>query len=175
MIYFLYNINLRGDYMKKHILILIIISFLLIGCSSKVNSPYEVSINNKTVSYYDNAENIPDTFNALEISIINAQDKGNNILVNKDNLIRCFSITSNDVITYNQISVGDSIDLVKDKFSYEKEYGNNNYTVIFKGASEQDPDNENKEDDWICINYVTDGSTITQIQIYDVKFGRELR
>ena len=47
--------------------------------------------------------------------------------------------------------------------------------VIFNNNVEEDPTNQNKEDNWIWINYITDGSQITQIQIYDVKYGREMR
>ena len=47
--------------------------------------------------------------------------------------------------------------------------------VIFNGTIEEDPTNQNKQDSWIWINYITDGSQITKVQIYDVKFGREMR
>ena len=41
----------------------------------------------------------------------------------------------------------------------------------------KDPTSQNKsaEDDWLLIEYRTDGKNITRISIYDVKYGRELR
>lgn len=47
--------------------------------------------------------------------------------------------------------------------------------VFFAGETEQDPANPSKEDSWIWITYFTDGDKITSIQIYDVKYGSELR
>lgn len=45
----------------------------------------------------------------------------------------------------------------------------------FADETEQDPANPDKEDTWIWITYFTDGSKITSIQIYDVKYGSELK
>ena len=167
--------------MKKYLFTFIVISFLLTGCSSKteiqeitINNPYEVAINNEILSYYGNKDDIPKYFNVLDVSTNNLQNNSNNILVNDENSIRCISVTNEDVITYNQISVGDNISLIEDTFMYEYKI-EDKYIVIFNGNTEEDPTNQNKEDNWLWINYITDGSQITKIQIYDVKFGREMR
>ena len=167
--------------MKKYLFTFIVISFLLTGCSSQtevqetaINNPYEISIDNEILSYYGNKDSIPKSFDVLDISASNLQNDSNNVLVNNENSIRCISVTNKDVITYNQISVGDKIDLIEDAFAYEYKI-DNKYMVIFNGTIEEDPTNQNKQDSWIWINYITDGSQITKIQIYDVKFGREMR
>ena len=167
--------------MKKYLFTFIVISFLLTGCSSKtevqettINNPYEISIDNDILSYYGNKDSIPKSFDVLDISASNLQNDSNNVLVNNENSIRCISVTNKDVITYNQISVGDKISLIEDTFAYEYNI-DNKYMVIFNGTTEEDPTNQNKQDSWIWINYITDGSQITKIQIYDVKFGREMR
>ena len=167
--------------MKKYLFTFIVISFLLTGCSSQtevqetaINNPYEISIDNEILSYYGNKDDIPKSFDVLDISASNLQNDSNNVLVNNENSIRCISVTNKDVITYNQISVGDKIDLIEDAFAYEYKI-DNKYMVIFNGTIEEDPTNQNKQDSWLWINYITDGSQITKIQIYDVKFGREMR
>ena len=167
--------------MEKYLFTFIIISFLLTGCSSQtevqetaINNPYEIYIDNEILSYYGNKDDIPKSFDVLDISASNLQNDSNNVLVNNENSIRCISVTNKDVITYNQISVGDKIDLIEDAFAYEYKI-DNKYMVIFNGTIEEDPTNQNKQDSWLWINYITDGSQITKIQIYDVKFGREMR
>ena len=167
--------------MKKYLFNFIVISILLTGCSSKtevqettINNPYEIVINNEILSYYGNKDDIPKSFDVLDISASNLQNDSNNILVNNENSIRCISVTNKDVITYSQISVGDNINLIEDTFIHEYKM-DNKYMVIFNGVTEEDPTNQNKEDDWIWINYITDGSKITKIQIYDVKFGSQMR
>ena len=74
----------------------------------------------------------------------------------------------------NRRHILDKINLIEDAFAYEYKI-DNKYMVIFNGTIEEDPTNQNKQDDWLWINYITDGSQITKIQIYDVKFGREMR
>lgn len=167
--------------MKKYLFTFIVISFLLTGCSSKtevqettINNPYEISIDNEILSYYGNKYSVPKSFDVLDISASNLQNDSNNVLVNNENSIRCISATNKDVITYNQISVGDKISLIEDTFDYEYKI-DNKYMVIFNGTIEEDPTNQNKQDSWLWINYITDGSQITKIQIYDVKFGSEMR
>ena len=167
--------------MKKYLFTFIIISFLLTGCYSKtevqeitINNPYEIAIGNELLSYYGNKVNIPKCFDVLDISINNVQNQSNYVLVNNENSIRCISITDKDIITYKQISVGDNTNLIEDAFSNEYKI-DNDYMVIFNGITEEDPTNKNKKDDWIWINYITDGSQITKIQICDVKFGSEMR
>lgn len=167
--------------MKKYLFTFIVILFLLTGCSSKteaqkttINNPYEIAINNETLSYYGNKDNIPKSFDILEISVDNFQNNNNGVLLNDEDSIRCISITNKDIITYGQISVGDNINSIESAFNHEYKM-DDKYMVIFDGVTEEDPTNQNKEDDWLWINYFTDGSEITKIQIYDVKFGKEMR
>lgn len=167
--------------MRKCLFAFIVISFLLTGCSSKteiqkttINNPYEIAINNEILSYYGNKDDIPKSFDILDVSVDTSQKDNSSILINSKNSIRCISITNKDIITYNQISVGDSISLIEDTFNNEYKI-DNKYMVIFNNTTEEDPTNKNKEDNWIWINYITDGSQITKIQIYDVKFGNEMR
>lgn len=86
-------------------------------------------------------------------------------------IIRHIYIVDRDVITYKQISVGDSIDKIEDAFEYEDKV-HDVYKVVFNGDTEEKVTNQNKEDDWIWIAYYTDGSEITQIMIYDAKFAQ---
>lgn len=165
--------------MKKYFFTMIIISFLLTGCNEIKKqeipiNPYEIAIKNKILSYYDIKENVPNTFNVLDISLDNIQNINNNILIDTDGNIRYISIINNDIITYNNISVGNKINKIEDNFLYEYKSGNN-YMVIFNKNSEEQSINQNKKDDWFWINYITDGTKITQIQLYDVKFGNEMK
>lgn len=88
-------------------------------------------------------------------------------------MIRCINISDKDVITYKQISVGDDVNKIKKAFNYERKIGND-YNVIFYENTEEDPTNENQEESWTSIFYITDGSKITGIQISDVKYRRTL-
>lgn len=167
--------------MKKLLLLFILLLFSLTGCSEDksqevtINAPYEILINDTTFTYYDTKDNVPTEFNVLDNSINNYQSIDNNVLVDANGSIRLISITDKNVTTYNQIKVGDDINKVVDAFNYEYKLKDTIYSVIFNNSVEEDPTNQNKEDSWIWINYITDGSQITQIQIYDVKYGHEMR
>ena len=166
--------------MKKIVLMLIISLFLLSGCSqgaqeTHVDNPYEIAKGTQILSYYDKEENIKISgFQVLENTLQNFQDKNNNILVNDDGTIRCITITDETVKTYQSISVGDSVSKIEDAYEYEGKT-NNLYSVLFHADIEENPANQNREDDWLLIFYYTDGSQITAIQIFDVKYGREFR
>lgn len=170
--------------MKKHFLPFIALLFLLSGCSQSksdeisVNNPYEIAKGKSTLSYYDTEDNIGiDGFNILNLepqNIIGIQNQNENCIIIKDEIIRCIYIVDKDITTYNQISVGDSIDKIEDNYEYEYKTGSY-YNVVFNGNIEDDLTNQNKEDDWICITYYTDDSKITSIQIFDVKYGREAK
>ena len=128
-----------------------------------------------TLSYYDTEDSISvDGFNIVENNSQNFQDKNDNIIVNDDGTIRCISVVNNTVKTFQSISVGDSTEKIEESFDNEYQNGDN-YMVLFTDETEQDPANPDKEDTWIWITYFTDGSKITSIQIYDVKYGSELR
>ncbi len=167
--------------MKKHLLPFIALLFLLSGCSqsepeeASVNNPYEIAKGAITLSYYDTEDNISiDGFNIVNNNLQNFQDKNDNIIVNDDGTIRCITIVNNTVKTFQSISVGDSIEKIEESFDNEYQNGNN-YMVLFADGKEQDPANPDKQSTWIWIAYFTDGSKITSIQIYDVKYGSELR
>lgn len=167
--------------MKKHFLLLIILLFFLSGCSQdksneiSVDNPYEIAKGTSTLSYYDIEDNINiDGFNIVENNVQNFQDKSDNIIVNDDGKIRCITIVSDTVKTFQSISVGDSIEKIKEAFDNEYQI-ENNYMVLFADNTEQDLADPNKEDTWIGITYYTDGSKITSIQIFDVLYGREAR
>lgn len=167
--------------MKKLLLLFILLLFSLTGCSETksqevtINAPYEILIDNTTFTYYDTKDNVPTEFNVLDNSLSNSQSIDNNVLIDTNGIIRFISITDKNVTTYNQIKVGDDINKVINAFNYEYQPKDTIYSVIFNNNVEENPTNQNKEDSWIWINYITDGSQITQIQIYDVKYGREMR
>lgn len=169
------------DCMKKRSLLILISFFFLSGCSqsnsieNRVLHPYEIVRGTSALSYYDTEDDIHiDGFNVLENNLQNFQDKNNNIIVNDDGMIRCITITDAAVKTYRSISVGDSVDKIEDTFEYESEF-NNYYSVLFNGSTEENPADQDREDNWILINYFTDGSHITAIKICDVKYGREFQ
>ena len=170
--------------MKKYFLPFIALLFLLSGCSQSkseevsVNNPYEIAKGSTTLSYYDTEDNIGiDGFNILDLTpenVIGIQNQNENRIIIKDGIIRCIYIVDKDILTYNDISVGDSIDKIENNYEYEYKTGSC-YNVVFNGIIEDDLTNQNKEDDWIGITYFTDGSKITSIQIHDVKYGREMQ
>ena len=96
------------------------------------------------------------------------------IIVNDDGTIRCITVVNNTIKTFQSISVGDSTERIEESFDNEYQNGNN-YMVLFADETEQDPANPDKEDTWIWITYFTDDEKITSIQIYDVKYGREMK
>lgn len=171
----------RKACMKKRLFLIVISLFLLSGCSqsksneTRVNYPYEIVKDTSALSYYDTEDDIHiDGFKVLENNLQNFQDKNNNIIVNDDGIIRCITITDAAVKTYRSISVGDSVGKIEDTFEYESE-SNNYYSVLFNDGTEEDPAGQDRDDNWILINYLTDGSHITAIRICDVKYGREFQ
>lgn len=167
--------------MKKHFFFLITLLFVLSGCSKNesneiiINNPYEIAKGETTLSYYDTEDQISiDGFNVIENTIQNFQDKNNNIIVNDDGKIRCITIVDNITKTFKSISVGDNVNKIEESFDNEYQNGNN-YMILFNNDVEEDPTNPDKEDTWVWIIYSTDESKITSIQIYDVKYGSELK
>lgn len=165
--------------MKKHFLPFIALLFLLSGCSQSkseevvVNNPYEIAKGATTLSYYDTEDSISvDGFNIVENNLQNFQDKNDNIIVNDDGIIRCITVVSDTVKTFQSISVGDNIEKIEESFDNEYQNGNN-YMVLFDNDIEEDPTNIDKEDSWIWITYFIDDNKVISIQIYDVKYGRE--
>lgn len=145
--------------MKKYFATLIILLLFLTGCSSGkeqnaiINNPYEISIKDKTLSYYDTESQInKDEFEIFNDGLKAIQNTTNNIIVTDQyEKIRCISITDSKIITYGQIAVGDSIEKVIDTFNNEYKMNDNNYCVLFNESQEEDPMNEQKDDSWIWI------------------------
>ena len=170
--------------MKKKSLLFIALLFLLSGCGQKpsVDHPYEINYRGKTLSYYDTEDEIDtDVFDILENKPTNLLDnEKNTILVNEDGEIRCISILDSDIITYKSISVGDNVSKIEKSFDNvfigERSSSDaTNYMVVFNGDDiEEDPTNQNKEDSWIWIGYITENSKIIMIRIYDVKYGYKM-
>lgn len=121
----------------------------------------------------DNVEIDEFDFSKSENSIeLGSPDENRIVII--DGKIRCIYIADDEIVTYNQISVGDKIDKIENSFQYE--YGSGTiYSVFFDGNTEENAINQDKEDTWIEIVYHTDGSRITSIMICDVLYGREAR
>ena len=97
--------------MKKHFLPFIALLFLLSGCSQSkseevsVNNPYEIAKGANTLSYYDTEDSISvDGFNIVENNLQNFQDKNDNIIVNDDGTIRCITVVSDTVKTFQEVN-----------------------------------------------------------------------
>lgn len=168
--------------MKKYLYIFITSLLLLSGCAEKqqitnsIEHPSDIQYKEQTLSYYDTEEQIKiNIFNILENNLKNYQNEGNNILINDDGVIRCISIIDSNVVTYKSISVGDNINKIEESIENVEIPKKNYYRVLFNGSSEEDPTVQNKEEDWLWVNYITDGTYITRIMIYDVKYGQEMR
>ena len=166
--------------MKKYFATFIIFLLFLTGCSlekqnTHVNNPYEISINNKTLSYYDAESQINQDEFEISHDILKAMKNttNNKIVIDQYGKIRCMSIIDSKIITYGQIAVGDPIKKVIDTFNNECKIGDYIYCVLFNKNQEEDPTNSQKDDSWIWINYQTENNKIVRILICDVKFNRE--
>lgn len=95
--------------------------------------------------------------------------------MDKNDIIRAFTIFDSSVTTFKSISVGDSITKVEDSFEYEYAMGDTMYSVLFDNSTEINPTEEDKDDSWLWINYTYDDDKITSISIYDVKYGRKMQ
>lgn len=168
--------------MKKALSILILITFILSGCSNtqnsstKVENPYEINVKGKILSYYGDKtdfENIG--FEVLNSPLKSSQSNKNNIFTNSEDIIRNIVVTDKNISTYKDIAVGDSVDKIENAFTNEVNL-KTSYAVLFDGTNEIDPKNDDiKKDNCIWINYTTNGKTIEKIAIYDVLYGKEMR
>lgn len=142
-----------------------ILILCLSGCGggSSANAPDVISLDGKSISYYDSSTKIPDEF----------WDEDVDFRVNSDNEIRLITIKSSDVETYNGISVGDSISKVESKYKYESKF---DYivNVAFKGNKEIKVGTQEATSEYICVSYVFDKSTkkITTIMISDGLYAK---
>ena len=168
--------------MKKILTVTLLLSMLLCGCSqsksnSTISNPYEISVKGDVLSYYGEKSDFDNAgFDITSKALESSQSKKNNVFVGKEDAIRNIVITSKDISTYKGISVSDSVDKIKSSFIYENSLGNN-YAVLFDGTTEVDAKDKSatKQDDFILINYATNGKTIEKITICDVLYGREMR
>ena len=167
--------------MKKVLVLTLLLSLLLCGCSqnksnSAISNPYEISTKSGMLSYYGEKSDFENSgFDIVYKALESSQSKKNNVFVNKEGSVRNIVITNKDVVTYQNISVGDSIDKIKNTFNYEVNL-KTSYAVLFDKSTEINPkDDSNKQDDFIWINYTTNGKTIEKITIYDVLYGKEMR
>ena len=82
------------------------------------------------------------TYGATQVDDIFFED-GIDLVLNKSNEVRCITITSADIITYNSISVGDKISKVESQYSYETDTGNA-ISVALSGNREVEPTSQDK-------------------------------
>ena len=168
--------------MKKVLSVLILITFILSGCSNaknsstKVENPYEINVKGEILSYYGDKtdfENIG--FEVLNSSLKSSQSNKNNIFVNNEDIIRNIVIADKNTSTYKDIAVGDNVDKIENTFVNEVNL-KTSYAVLFDGKNEINPKNDDiKKDNCIWINYTTNGKTIEKIAIYDMLYGKEMR
>ena len=154
--------------MKQFLFALIIIVFILSGCSQQkeieIESPAEIYTESGIISYND-------TESAVEKNSV-----FENIIFDENGNIRVINLTDSKYTTFHNISVGDSVSKVIDEFTYEYKATNNVYCVLFSEKEEIAPTSEDKEDNYIWISYTFDNKNIiTEISIYDVKYGREMK
>ena len=167
--------------MKKLLVSTLLLSILLCGCSQKqsnsmISNPYEIGVNGNVLSYYDNKSNFESCgFEILNNALKSTQSKQNNVFVNKEDHVRNIVVADKDIITYKGISVGDDVNKILNNFEYENSLGDN-YSVLFDGTTEiNSKDKSAKQDDFIWINYTTNGKIIEKIAICDVLYGKEMR
>ena len=156
-------------------------SMLLCGCSQNqsnlsVSSPYEILVKDKMLSYYGEKSDFEKVgFDIVSKALESTLSKRNNVYVNGKGNIRNIVITSKDVTTYRNISVGDNVHKIENNFNHEINL-KTSYSVLFDGTREINPkDKSAKQDGFIWINYTTNGETIEKITIYDVLYGKEMR
>lgn len=113
------------------------------------------------------------TYGATQVDDIFFED-GIDLVLNKSNEVRCITITSADIITYNSISVGDKISKVESQYSYETDTGNA-ISVALSGNREVEPTSQDKPKNTMWINYFHDEDKITKITIYDVVYGEKMK
>ena len=97
--------------MRQFLFALIIIVFILSGCSQQkeieIESPAEIYTESGIISYND-------TESALEKNSV-----FENIIFDENGNIRVINLTDSKYTTFHNISVGDSVSKVIDEFTYE--------------------------------------------------------
>lgn len=154
--------------MNKKILAILSWCLLLTACSNtnkseiKLETPYSILYEDTFFNYYDTQDTLNSTIDT------------SNIIFNDTGFIRAITITNSDFMTYPNISVGDDKSKIEETFEFEYE-NKNSYMVLFDGITEINPTIDEKGDNWIWITYNIEDDKISQISIYDVKYGREMR
>ena len=87
--------------MKRIIVIFVGLALVLTGCGNANLKPNQIQYEGKVLTY-----------GATQVDDIFFED-GIDLVLNKSNEVRCITITSADIITYNSISVGDKISKVE--------------------------------------------------------------
>lgn len=158
----------------------ILLIFIFCGCQNKNQiSPSSVSLDGNTISYgmtktdvekiLGNGEqsNISLSPNAIEYN------KAIKIIYRKEKIC-CMEITDKNIISYNNIKIGDSTKDILNKYQYEINF-ENRYMIAFSSGKEvnaNDPNSVKLVDQW--ITYVTDNDILTKIQIYDSQFANTM-
>ena len=152
----------RGVEMKRGFCAVLLL-LILTGCGSSASlKPGQIQYQDKILTY--GTSDIDDVF----------WDDGIDLKINSANEIRSITISTADVITYNDISVGDKLSKVESKYQYETTIANT-ISVVLHGTQELDPNSQDKPKDSIWINYKNDGTTVTSITIYDVTYGLTMK
>lgn len=141
----------------------VLLMLILTGCGSPASlKPGQIQYQDKILTY--GTSNNDDVF----------FDDGIDLTINNANEIRSITISNADVITYNNISVGDKLSKVESKYQHEITMLDT-ISVVIHGTQELDPSSQDKPKDSIWINYKNDGETVTSITIYDVTYGLTMK
>lgn len=147
----------------------LIVCCFSVGCSRSSN---QAALNSDQIKYKDSILSYNDT----EISDDFFTD-GIDFVINDENKIRSITIENKDVVTFNEISIGDKSSKIESKYKYEQSY-NDTYMVLLDGNSEINiekyPDSE-RENNWLWINYYIDDDTISKIVLYDYEYGKYMK
>lgn len=160
---------------KKISIALLLIScliLLLFGCNHS-NPITSIQIGNKTLTYNMSQSDIENTIgkgesmgSGLEDYIDDEIEYNKSLrIAYKNHKPRYFEIDEPNIITYNNIKVGDSIPDVITKYKYEQNQ-TTRYVVAFKNGNEIDTANKNQTPDY-WIGYCYQYNLVTAIQIYD--------
>ena len=147
----------------------------LCGRGNKVKKlqPHEWILDGTVMSYYDDGNSIDETVCSKYTGFIEAtwSDSKNRVAV-REGEIRAFITDDKEVKTYKGISVGDSVKVLTDTFSYINGDEGICFYVFFDGTTEINVEEMRPEDRWICITYDLEDGIITRITISDAECAR---
>lgn len=163
--------------MKKIATIVMLISVMMCACSQNksvsVSSPHEICVDNRILSYYDDITDFENAGMKICRSVgESVKSKQSNVFVGKENEICYILIVDNNISTYKGISVGDSEEVIKEKFQYENVSANYAYDVTFDKEKEVKY-NDSLSDDCIRISYYVNSGIIEKIQIINLLYARK--